>query len=176
MMQEFGFHRLHPNAVMPFYGTEQAACFDISCHLADKYDIARSVKMISDVNTPHAEYGNKTESGVVLPIKPGYTALIPTGLVAKMPSGYSLRIHVRSGIALKRGLCLANGEGVIDSDYYDELFLMIRNTSKGIVCIEHGERICQGEWMKDLRFPIAEIHSVPQRTTDRVGGFGSTGV
>jgi dUTP pyrophosphatase len=45
--------------------------------------------------------------------------LIPTGLIADIPEGFSVRIHSRSGLAFKQGVYLTNCEGVIDSDYVD---------------------------------------------------------
>jgi len=172
---QFGFHQLYANAPLPAYATEHSACFDIAAHFMDEKGIARTIKVISDILTVHPEYPNPYEKSFSFNLKPGYLALIPTGLIAKIPQGYSLRTHVRSGIAMKRGLYLPNGEGIIDSDYFDELFLMVKNASTTVVSIKHGERICQGEWVPVLRFPIEEIHTKPEQTTDRKGGFGSTG-
>lgn len=171
----FGFYKLHTNATMPKYATEHSACFDLFAHLMDSRGVARAIQMVSDVNMLHMEYPTQVETGMQICIPGGYTALIPTGLVAQIPSNYSLRIHLRSSVALKRGLYLPNGEGIIDSDYYDELFMLVRNASKAYVPILHNERICQGEWISTMKIPISEIHSRPQQTTDRSGGFGSTG-
>jgi deoxyuridine 5'-triphosphate nucleotidohydrolase len=172
----FGFYKLFENAIIPSYGTDQSACFDIAAHLMDEKGVARTIKVVTDILTVHPEYPNPYENTLSFNLQAGYTALIPTGLIAKIPQGYSLRTHVRSGIAMKRGLYLPNGEGIIDSDYFDELFLMVKNASKSVVSIKHGERICQGEWVPVLRFPIEEIHTRPEQTTNRAGGFGSTGV
>ena len=46
------------------------------------------------------------------------TALLPTGVKAKMPQGEVLLLFIRSSLGIKRGLSLANGVGVIDADYY----------------------------------------------------------
>jgi hypothetical protein len=44
-------------------------------------------------------------------------ALVPTGLVIAVPAGHFLGIFARSSTPLKRGLIVANGVGVLDSDY-----------------------------------------------------------
>ncbi|HET9372740.1 MAG TPA: dUTP diphosphatase, partial [Vicinamibacterales bacterium] len=50
-------------------------------------------------------------------IAPGRIALVPTGLVIEVPPGHLLGIFARSSTPLKRGLVVANGVGVVDSDY-----------------------------------------------------------
>jgi dUTP pyrophosphatase len=48
---------------------------------------------------------------ITSPSPPQERALIPTGLIFDIPEGYSIRIHPRSGMALKYGLILANCRG-----------------------------------------------------------------
>jgi dUTP pyrophosphatase len=103
-------------------------------------------------------------------------AAIPTGLILDIPEGYSVRIHGRSGLAYKKGINLLNCEGIIDSDYTDELKVLLYNTSNVDFIIHHGDRIAQGELVKSLDYTIEECYTQPQQKTDRVGGFGSTGV
>ena len=110
-----------------------------------------------------------------LSIAPADRVLVPTGLVFDIPEGYSVRLHPRSSISLKRGLTLTNGEGIIDSDYYHETFIMFTNTSADEVRITHGERIAQGELIKTLDYSLEESIIIPEQKTNRVGGFGSTG-
>lgn len=103
-------------------------------------------------------------------------AAIPTGLILDIPEGYSVRIHARSGLAYKKGINLLNCEGIIDSDYTDELKILLYNTSNIDFVIHHGDRIAQGELVKSLDYMLEECYTPPQQKTDRVGGFGSTGV
>ena len=167
-----GFYKLFGNAMIPQYATEQSACFDLHAHLVDEHGVPRKITVVDSENAPQtAEAVNE-----ILTIEPQYRVLIPTGLVASMDKDHSLRTHVRSSMALKRGLALPNGEGIIDSDYYHEVFLMVENRSRKPVTVAHGERICQGELIHVLRYPISEIHTKPSQSSDRVGGFGSTGV
>ena len=50
-------------------------------------------------------------------IAPGEVRLVPTGLVIEVPAGMFLAVFARSSTPLKRGLMVANGVGVVDSDY-----------------------------------------------------------
>mgnify|MGYP001311813996 CR=1 FL=1 len=149
-----GVHKLTPDAIVPTYGTKQSACFDIYACIASRDDN----QWLGSVD-----------------IEPGGFALIPTGLIFDIPEGHSIRLHPRSGLSIKKGLILANCEGVIDSDYVEETFVMIRNVSDETQYIEHGDRICQGELVKNESVTFVEIKERPSTKTDRKGGFGSTG-
>ncbi|MGN0677706.1 MAG: dUTP diphosphatase, partial [Ruminococcus sp.] len=55
-------------------------------------------------------------------IKKGETVKIPTGISAEPESkNVMLAVFARSGLASKFGISLANGVGVIDSDYRGEI-------------------------------------------------------
>jgi dUTP pyrophosphatase len=101
---------------------------------------------------------------------------IRTGLILDIPEGYSVRIHPRSGLAYKKGITLLNAEGIIDSDYTNELMVLLYNTSNVTFVVKHGDRIAQGELVKSLDYTIEECYTAPSQKTDRIGGFGSTGV
>lgn len=105
-----------------------------------------------------------------------HTVMVETGLIFDIPKGYSIRIHPRSGLAFKKGVTLLNAEGVIDSDYTDELKVLLYNTSDIDFFVHHGDRIAQGELVKTLDYTIEECYTAPTKKTDRIGGFGSTGV
>ena len=55
--------------------------------------------------------------------------MVPTGLILDIPAGHSVRIHPRSGNAIKKGLSFINCEGVVDSDYTDPLMIPVINLS-----------------------------------------------
>ena len=103
-------------------------------------------------------------------LRPGDITLVPTGLTAKMLTDEELQLRGRSGLALK-GLCLANGVGTIDSDYYGKHIQFIYN-NRGSETIElkAGDRIGQGIF---ARYLITDEDS-PQ-SSERNGGFGSSG-
>jgi dUTP diphosphatase len=109
-------------------------------------------------------------------VEPGAVALVPTGLVIKVPDGYFLGIFARSSTPLRRGLIVSNGVGVIDADYCgatDEIKIQVLNVTSAAVTVKAGDRIAQG-----LFLPVAR--AVWQETTDDLragsrGGFGATG-
>ena len=59
------------------------------------------------------------EDSIIL--KPFDRVLVPTGIYLAIPEGYEGQVRARSGLALKHGICLANGIGTIDSDYRGKL-------------------------------------------------------
>lgn len=63
--------------------------------------------------------GYDIESAIDDVITPGETKLIPTGIKAYMDENEWLGIYIRSSIAVKYGIILANSVAVIDSDYYN---------------------------------------------------------
>jgi len=108
-------------------------------------------------------------------VPPHAIALVPTGLVVRVPAGYFLAVLARSSTPLKRGLMVANGVGVIDSDYSgpaDEVKIQVINVTDAPVRVAAGERIAQGMLLAAPRIEFVEAAAAdgPSR-----GGFGSTG-
>ena len=103
-------------------------------------------------------------------------ALIPTGIKAYMEIDEYLGIHIRSSMAVKQQVMLANSQGIIDSDYYNNpgneghIFIAVYNFSCKDVEIIKGERIAQGIFYKYL---ISD-NDLPV-TIKRENGCGSTG-
>jgi dUTP pyrophosphatase len=109
-------------------------------------------------------------------VQPGAVALVPTGLVVETPLGYFLGIFARSSTPLKRGLMVANGVGVVDSDYCgerDEVKVAVVNFTNAPVHIRTGDRIAQGLFIPVARAEWLET-SGELRDGSR-GGFGATG-
>ena len=108
-------------------------------------------------------------------VAPGEVRLVPTGLVIEVPAGMFLGIFARSSTPLKRGLMVANGVGVVDSDYCgpdDEVKIAVVHVTPKPVTIEHGDRIAQGILLPAPRVTWEEVDRV--RSSSR-GGFGATG-
>ncbi|MEI5994080.1 dUTP diphosphatase [Candidatus Enterococcus mansonii] len=101
--------------------------------------------------------------------------LVKTGIKAYMADGEYLELVSRSSNPLKRFLMLANGVGVIDSDYYNNegneghIMFQFLNFGYEDMVIEKGERIGQGIFKP---FLLADVDSVE---SERTGGFGSSG-
>jgi dUTP pyrophosphatase len=108
-------------------------------------------------------------------IAPGAVVLVPTGVVVEVPIDHALLIVARSSLPLKKKLIVANGVGVVDSDYRgptDEVNVEVMNVSTTDAVIEAGERIAQG-----LIVPVVRVmwEEVEASTGPSRGGFGSTG-
>lgn len=101
--------------------------------------------------------------------------LVPTGLAISLPGPeYVALVFARSGLASKHGVALANGVGVIDSDYRGEIQEALFNQGWEDYLIQPGERIAQLVVM-----PVAQARITVTDTLDDTqrgaGGFGSTG-
>lgn len=112
------------------------------------------------------------DSPVVVP--PGGRALVPTGLTLEIPPGFEGQVRARSGLALRKGLALANGVGTIDSDYRGEVGVIVVNLGSEPVEIARGERIAQLVIARVERASF--LRAVEVAPSERgSGGFGSTG-
>lgn len=167
-MTQLKIFKTNPEVVLPTFGTEQAACFDLAFQAYGKYEYAG----YSGFNAPFTRYFSN--GSIVL--MPDDRVMVPTGLIFDIPEGYSLRIHPRSGLSYKQGIVLANMEAVIDSDYFHETFVLLTNYSKNHITICNGDRIAQAELVPQMKYDIVETSEEPTQKTDRVGGLGSTGV
>lgn len=133
----------------------------------------------SNINIPvrKTKYsaGYDLEAAVKIQIEAQSTKLIPTGIKAYMQKDEVLKIYIRSSLAYKKNLTLANGVGIIDCDYYNNvdneghIMVLVKNNSNDTVVVDKQERIAQGIFVKYLCADSEEI------TNERVGGFGSTG-
>ncbi len=107
-------------------------------------------------------------------IAPGARAVVPTGLVLEIPAGFEGQVRARSGLALKKGLALANGVGTIDADYRGEVGVIVVNLGGDAVTIARGERIAQLVVAPVSRALFEEAGEL-RVSTRGTGGFGSTG-
>jgi dUTP pyrophosphatase len=139
-----------------------------------------NITLLSDVPTPSYQTsgsaGFDLAASADVTIQPGAIALVPTGLVIEVPKGHFLGIFARSSTPLKRGLVVANGVGVVDSDYCgpaDEIKVQVLNVTTAPVTVAKGDRLAQG-----VIIPFVRAEFVERETTSAAvsrGGFGSTG-
>ena len=114
-------------------------------------------------------------SNVDMTVAPGQVTLVPTGLVIAVPEGHVLGVFARSSTPLKRGLMVANGVGLVDSDYRgpaDEIKIEVVNFTQAPVQIRRGDRLAQGVILSFVR---ADWQEQAEATAPTRGGFGSTG-
>ena len=108
---------------------------------------------------------------IVFPSK--YTRLIPTGIFLQIPQGYEAQIRPRSGFALKKQVTVLNSPGTIDSDYREEVGVILTNFGNCDVIIERGYRIAQMVFAPVTHATLWLDNKLDD--TSRKGGFGSTG-
>ena len=137
--------KLHPNAILPTYGTEEAAGADLYACLDEP-----------------------------VTIEPGKTGWISTGFAMEVPKGCAGLVYARSGLACKKGLAPANKVGVVDSDYRGPITVVLYNHSSEPVTIAHGERIAQMVITPVLTPAYVEADDLSD-TDRGQAGFGSTG-
>lgn len=145
IMEAIRVKKLKPNAILPTYGSAEAAGADLYACL---------------------------EETVV--IQPGESAFIPTGLSMELPKGYAGLIYARSGLACKRGLAPANKVGVVDSDYRGEFIVVLHNHGAVSQEVSHGERVAQLVITPVFTPGFTQVDELND-TARSAGGFGSTG-
>lgn len=137
--------KLRENAILPAYGSEEAAGADLYACLEESITLA-----------------------------PGETVFIPTGLAMEIPKGYAGLVYARSSMGAKRGLAPANKVGVIDSDYRGEIMVALHNHGSTVQSVSGGERIAQLLVTPVLQPIFQETEELSDTLRGR-GGFGSTG-
>lgn len=126
------------------------------------------------VRTTESSAGYDLASAETLTIPPGRTVLVPTGIKAYMEPTDVLLLIIRSSLAVKRRLVLANQVGVIDADYVDNddneghIMVPLLNLSEAPAEITRGQRIAQAIF---VQYTLIDGDEPRGR---RVGGFGST--
>jgi dUTP pyrophosphatase len=119
-----------------------------------------------------AGYDFYTYEDVILEPKQMY--MFWTDIKVKLDEDKVLILSIRSSLAKRGGIVLANGIGVVDSDYYSNkgndgnIGFLVINNGPVPVKVNKGERIGQG--MITKYFTVDE--DISNQT--RIGGFGST--
>lgn len=177
---ELGVYALNEDSEIPTYGTTHSACFDIKVNLEGVYDRTTGIGVVNGMIPSNQNLQVKveqdTDGRLYISMRPHSRVLAPTGVILDIPVGYSVKVHPRSGTSYKQGINLINQEGVIDADYVEELFLPLVNTSDNHVKIYHGERYAQGELQVVEQTTFKLLKERPKHKSERVGGFGHTGV
>ena len=161
------FEPLHPGVVPPRRATGASAGHDLAACLS-----AGTVRVYQG-GSPTERPVTKGAEGNEIELAPGEKALIPLGFRARLPVGYEAQVRPRSGTSLKTDLVIVNSPGTIDADYPDEWCVPVKNGGTVPLRIRHGERIAQMvlAQFEALSFEIGAV----SQSTERAGGFGSTG-
>jgi len=74
-------------------------------------------------------------------VRPGETALFPTGIKAEVPKGFMLEVKNKSSVAAKKQLLV--GACVVDSGYDGEVFVNLHNIGKETQYVRPADKIAQ---------------------------------
>ena len=108
-------------------------------------------------------------------LQPGQRCMVPTGIAIALPSpAYVALVFARSGLGIKKGICLSNGVGVIDSDYRGEIRVGLSNNSAEDYTVMPGDRISQ-LMVVPVMCPTPVFVDELDETERGEGGLGSTG-
>lgn len=161
------FEALHSDVEVPRRATAGSAGCDLSAYLRQA-----TIRVAGNAGV-HERAAEEADGTWRVTLEPGARALIPLGFKAAVPPGFEAQVRPRSGASFRKGLEIPNAPGTIDADYPDEWMVIVRNGTDAPMPIVHGERIAQVVF---ARYEVLEwTASSVTATTERVGGFGSTG-
>src|ERR1035437_4258741 len=157
-MEPIVFEALHSGVHPPQRGTAGSAGYDLAAYLA-----MRTVRVWRE-GVMHERPCIESNGTFSLTLAPGEKALVPLGFKARLPAGFEAQIRPRSGTSVKTDLVIANFPGTVGAQ---------NNGGGAPLVIAHGDRIAQ---MVLARFEVLDFaEGSVLRSTDRAGGFGSTG-
>ena len=144
-MTEILIKRLSNNVSLPKYETEGSSGMDLAANINESIEI-----------------------------KPGATAVVPTGISVSIPKNFEIQIRPRSGLAAKKSISVLNTPGTIDADYRGELKVILINLGTKSFFVENGARIAQMVLCPVIKANLKEV-KILEDTERGSGGFGSTG-
>lgn len=110
-----------------------------------------------------------------LVIPAGERCVVSTGIAIALPDAQHVALlFARSGLGIKKGICLSNGVGVIDSDYRGEIRVGLANISREDYTVLPGDRIAQ-LMVVPITTPDICLTDTLDETQRGAGGLGSTG-
>jgi dUTP pyrophosphatase len=164
---EILIERLHDDVILPAAATAGSAGRDLRAYLR-----GRNIT-VSDGASQDERVASEAAGEWGITLTPGEMALIPLGFRTRLPHGVEAQVRPRSGQAFKHALTIPNAPGTVDADYAEEWQVIVRNDAPVARRIVHGERIAQVVFARYETLALRE--DVVIRSTERVGGFGSTG-
>lgn len=139
--------KTHPDAVIPTQALKTDAGYDLVA--------------VADATLIKSEF-------MYIPLYAEYD----TGIAVEPPTGYHVEVYPRSSIS-KTGLILANGIGLIDSDYRGTIKLRFK-VANASSPYRKGDKIGQLVIKKTIHADFEEVKELSD-TNRGSGGFGSTG-
>lgn len=141
-------------------------------------------KLLGTETVPHPSYATPGSAAIDLRaciefpviLEPGHRFVFGTGLAIDIRDpGLAAMVASRSGLALKHGIRVAQGLGVIDSDYHGEIGVILMNEGAHSYTVCPGERIAQLIFMPVVQVGLHYVDEFRSTTQRGTGGFGHTG-
>lgn len=141
-----------------------------------RIQLLNSLARMPELATPYSagyDLYAALEQPVVIPA--GQICRIPTGIaVAPDTNDAAILLFARSGLAAKHGITMANGVGLVDSDYRGELLVPLINLGHQAFTVTPQMRIAQMV-ITSIVHPVLSCAEQLPETVRGSGGFGSTG-
>lgn len=150
----------------PTYQTLDSAGGDVIA-----YSIKKAFKGVVELPEEKVKELNESfERNGHIYLRPFERMLFSTGVILQhMNNDLEIQVRTRSGLALKKGVVVANSPGTIDADYRSEIGVILYNTTPFLSKILRDERIAQLVVNK-----IEKTNSFNTVKSIRDGGYGST--
>lgn len=144
--------------------------------------ISLTLKRISTHDLPIPKQQNPGDAGFDLQcaeadpitLQGGSWRLIKTGFAWAISHGYVGQVCPRSGLAVKYGITVLNGPGIVDSGFRGEVCVALVNHHHQPYTIHYGDRIAQMLIVPVLSPQLEECDQLDE-TTRGIAGFGSSG-
>ena len=107
-------------------------------------------------------------------IKPNETKLVNLGFKVAIPKGFELQIRPRSGLSYKTSLRIPNSPATIDTNFRDELKVILHNIGEETLSFEKGDRIAQLVLNEVTKAKFIQIKNIKRIKGNRGGGIGSS--
>jgi dUTP pyrophosphatase len=156
---------------LPCFATDGAAGLDLRAML----NTETSVKKILASGCIYQTYSEWNSDVKSVRLSPGQQIMIDSGLKIHINSRNHVGLLFPRSSTGNKGLVLANGTGVIDSDYQGPLMMPLLNRSNEPIWIEDGERVAQYVLTTAFQFDMQFVNQFSDPSLRGEGGFGSTG-
>lgn len=139
------------------------------------------IQKVRDVKTPSRGTSRSAGIDFFVPndiediiLKPLHDVLIPTGIRAKIPTGFALVAKNKSGVSVNQKL--VKGAELVDEDYTGEIHIHVFNASSYVQTIKAGQKLMQFVLLPVFYDDIEVVDDLNHETERGSGGFGSTGL
>jgi len=162
MKAKIEFKKLYEDSKLPAKAHKSDAGFDLYAHSVYKW----TNNALNEIT------GSDNWS---LSLNHGERVLVKVGIGMSMPTGYEAQIRPRSGNALKNGITVVNSPGTIDSNFRNELGVILLNTDINPFMFKKYDRIAQLIINKLPDIEVVEVEELGTPDERGMAGFGSSG-